>query len=165
MGWNHHLYPVTKLFNHPQRKFCVYSKTIPHFPQPQPLQTTNLLSSSVGFSSVQSLGCVQLFATPWTAAHQGIYHSTYSIWTSLLEVQRAFLVTQRVQNLLAMQGTWVQFLGWEDSLKKKMATHSSILAWEIHGQRNLAGYSSWDCKELDMTEGLTLSTLTNTPYR
>ena len=28
------------------------------------------------------------------------------------------------------QGTWV-FLGWEDPLGEKMATHSSILAWEI----------------------------------
>ena len=25
----------------------------------------------------------------------------------------------------------VQYLGWEDSLEKEMATHSSILAWEI----------------------------------
>ena len=25
-----------------------------------------------------------------------------------------------------------------------MATHSSILAWEFHGQRSLAGYSPWD---------------------
>ena len=32
-------------------------------------------------------------------------------------------------------------LGREDYLKKEMATHSSILAWEIHGQRSLAGYS------------------------
>ena len=30
-----------------------------------------------------------------------------------------------------MQETWVQFLGWEDPLEKEMATHSSILAWEI----------------------------------
>ena len=30
-----------------------------------------------------------------------------------------------------MQGTWVQFLGWEDPLEKEMATHSSIPAWEI----------------------------------
>ena len=30
-----------------------------------------------------------------------------------------------------MQEMWVQFLGWEDSLKKEMASHSSILAWEI----------------------------------
>ena len=26
---------------------------------------------------------------------------------------------------------WVQFLGWEDPLEKEMASHSSILAWEI----------------------------------
>ena len=30
-----------------------------------------------------------------------------------------------------MQETQVQFLGWEDSLVKEMATHSSILAWQI----------------------------------
>ena len=36
-----------------------------------------------------------------------------------------------VKNLPAMQETWVQPLGWEDPLKKGMATHSSILAWEI----------------------------------
>ena len=36
-----------------------------------------------------------------------------------------------VKNLLAMQKTWVQSLGWEDPLEKEMATHSSILAWRI----------------------------------
>ena len=30
-----------------------------------------------------------------------------------------------------MQETWVRFLGQEDPLEKEMATHSSILAWEI----------------------------------
>ena len=40
---------------------------------------------------------------------------------------------------------------------KGMATHSNILAGEFHGQRSLAGYSPWDCKELDTTELLTLS--------
>ena len=30
-----------------------------------------------------------------------------------------------------MQETQVQSLGWEDPLEKEMATHSSILAWEI----------------------------------
>ena len=39
----------------------------------------------------------------------------------------ASLVAQRVQNLPTMQGTWVQTLGWEDTLEKGMATHSSIL--------------------------------------
>ena len=35
-----------------------------------------------------------------------------------------------VKNLPAVQETQVLFLGWEDPLKKEMATHSSI-AWEI----------------------------------
>ena len=39
----------------------------------------------------------------------------------------ASLVAQMVKNLLAMQETWVRFLGWEDSLEKEMATHFSIL--------------------------------------
>ena len=34
-------------------------------------------------------------------------------------------------NLLVIQETWVQPLGWEDPLEKGMATHSSILAGEI----------------------------------
>ena len=36
--------------------------------------------------------------------------------------------------------------------KKEIATHPRILAWRIHGQRNLAGCSPWGRKELDMTE-------------
>ena len=36
-----------------------------------------------------------------------------------------------VKNLPAILETWVQSLGWEDPLKKEMATHSSILAWKI----------------------------------
>ena len=34
-----------------------------------------------------------------------------------------------------MQDMWVQSLSWEDALKKDMATHSSILAWEIPSDR------------------------------
>ena len=36
-----------------------------------------------------------------------------------------------VKNLPAMQETWIQPLGQEDHLEKEMATHSSILTWEI----------------------------------
>ena len=42
-----------------------------------------------------------------------------------------FPVAQLVKDLPAMQKTWVQSLGWEDPLKKRKATHSSILAWRI----------------------------------
>ena len=47
----------------------------------------------------------------------------------------------------------VQSLDLKDPLEEEMATHSSILAWRIPpGQRSLANYSPWGCKELDMTE-------------
>ena len=36
-----------------------------------------------------------------------------------------------VKNLSAMQETQIQSLAQEDPMKKEMATHSSILAWEI----------------------------------
>ena len=39
--------------------------------------------------------------------------------------------TQMVKNLPVMWETWVPSLGWEDSLEKGTATHSSILAWRI----------------------------------
>jgi len=35
------------------------------------------------------------------------------------------------------------------SPEKGMTTHPSILAWRIHGQRSLAAYSPWGCKEVD----------------
>ena len=41
------------------------------------------------------------------------------------------LVVQKVKNPPAMWETWVQSLGWEDSLEKGIATHSNILAWRI----------------------------------
>ena len=43
----------------------------------------------------------------------------------------ASLVAQTVKNLPAMQEIWLQSLGREDPLEEEMATHSSILAWEI----------------------------------
>ena len=48
---------------------------------------------------------------------------------------RAPLVAQTVKNLPAIQETWVQSLGWEDTLEKSIATHSSILAWRISMDR------------------------------
>ena len=42
-----------------------------------------------------------------------------------------------------MQKMWVQSLGQEGPLEKEMATHSSIVAWEIPWTEWLAGYSPW----------------------
>ena len=59
-----------------------------------------------------------------------------------------------VKNLPAMQETQVQSLGGEDPLEEEMATHSSILAWEIPQTEELVGYSPWGRKESNMTERL-----------
>ena len=48
-----------------------------------------------------------------------------------------------VKNLPAMQETQVQSPGGEDPLEEEMATHSSILAWEIPQTEELVGYSPW----------------------
>ena len=44
-----------------------------------------------------------------------------------------------------------QILGWKDPLEKEMATHSSILAWEIQWTEEPGGLQSKGSQELDMT--------------
>ena len=57
------------------------------------------------------------------AAREGIGYPLQHSWASL--------VAQLVKNSSAMWETWVRSLGWEESLEKGKATHSSILAWRI----------------------------------
>ena len=52
------------------------------------------------------------------------------------------VVSQMVQNLPAMQETQVRSLGWEDTLEKEMATHSSVLAWRIPSTAEPGGLPS-----------------------
>ena len=63
-----------------------------------------------------------------------------------------------IKNLPAVQETWVRSLGQEDPLEKRsipwvLAT-PVFLPGESHGQRSLAGYRSWGCKESYMIERL-----------
>ena len=51
-------------------------------------------------------------------------------------------MAQKVKCLPTMWETWVQSLGWEGLLEKQMATHSSILAWEIPWTEELGGLQS-----------------------
>ena len=48
-----------------------------------------------------------------------------------------------VENLPAMQETWVQILGLKDPLEKGIATHSSILAWRIPRREEPGGLQSF----------------------
>ena len=47
-----------------------------------------------------------------------------------------------VKNLPAMQDKQVQSLAQEDTLEKEMATHSSILAWEVPWTEEPGGLQS-----------------------
>ena len=47
-----------------------------------------------------------------------------------------------------LQETWVQSLSWKDPLEKEMATHSSILAWEIPLTEYPGGLQSTGLKSL-----------------
>ena len=57
-------------------------------------------------------------------------------------------MAQLVINLPALWETWVRSLGWEDTLEKGTATHSSILDWRIPWTSFLVH----GITELDMTE-------------
>ena len=58
----------------------------------------------------------------------------YQMWASL--------VVQLVENLPAMWETWIQSLGWEDTLEEGMATHSCFLAWRIPRAEEPGGLQS-----------------------
>ena len=51
-------------------------------------------------------------------------------------------MTQTVMNLPAVWDTWVRSLGREDPLKKAVAIHSSILAWDLSWTEEPGGLQS-----------------------
>ena len=67
-------------------------------------------------------------------------------------------MAQIVKNLPAVQEMQVQSLGQEDPLEKEIATHSSILAWEIPWTKESGGLQTRDCKELNTSEHAHTST-------
>ena len=81
-------------------------------------------------------------------AGEGIGYSLQYVWASL--------VVQWVKNCLQCRrpgfDPWVGKIPWR---RERLCTP---VFWpgELHGQRSLAGYFPWGCKELDMTEQLSL---------
>ena len=120
---------------------------------------------------MKSLSCVRLFGTTWTVACQAPPSMRFSRqeywnglpfpssrgfsqprdWSRVSGIASGLFVAQLVKSLLAMQETQIWSLGWEDPLEKEMAIHSVFLLGKSHGQRSLVSYSSWGCKESDMT--------------
>ena len=68
-----------------------------------------------------------------------------------IKIELASLLAQSVKNLPSMQETRVLSLGQEDPLEKDMATHPSILAWEIPWVEEPGRLQSMGSQELDMT--------------
>ena len=80
-----------------------------------------LHDSSVGKESACNAGIRGSIAGLGRYAAEGIVYPLHYSWASL--------AAQLVKNPPAMWESWVRSLGWEDSLEKGKATHSSILAW------------------------------------
>ena len=77
------------------------------------------------------------------------------LYVSSLNVYWGFPGGSDVKHLPARREARLQFLGWEDPLEKKMATHSSILAWKGPWTEEPGGLQSiWGRKELATTERL-----------
>ena len=89
------------------------SATHPLWPFLQPLSETQ------NFSPRLQTQCL----CSWSDSSHLFREILSDVWASLL--------AQMVKNPPEMQETWVQSLGWKDTLEKEMATHSSILAWRI----------------------------------
>ena len=116
--------------------------------------------------------CVLLFLKwlPKTCELVGFKHSwerkgaflTFLLWSKsqsretltvvpghvLFPTMMAFLVAQMVKNLPAMRETWDQSWGRKDPLEKRMATHSSILTWEIPWTEEPCGLQSMGSQKI-----------------
>ena len=79
--------------------------------------------SSVGEESACNAGHPGLIPGWGRSAREGIGYPPHYSWASQ--------VVQLVENLPAMWETWIRSLGWEDSMEKGTAIHSSILDWRI----------------------------------
>ena len=84
---------------------------------------TTFPDRSVGKESSCNAGDPSSILGSGRSAGEGIGYPLQYSWASL--------VAQLVKNLREMRDTWVRSLGWEDSLEKGKATHSSILTWRI----------------------------------
>ena len=76
------------------------------------------------------------FSQPLLAQLVSNYNSTAK-HLSLCPLREGFPGGAAVNNLSAMQETWVQSLGQEDPLEKEIAMHSSILVWRTPGTEEL----------------------------
>ena len=114
-------------------------KDLAHLPSPTP-RGWGTHPSRQGFAGT-SYGCPPPPVRPSRA--EAVLHFLNELFIFMEAYrQKASLVAQTVKNLPATQETWVRSLGREDPLEKRMATHSSILAWRISWTKEPGGLQS-----------------------
>ena len=113
---------------------CLLSpEAFTQFPQKstatQKSTSTQLTAGLVPPPSLALTQGISWFGFIYISSHLKSSHPSFSKYS--LSTYHYSLVAQTVKNPPAMQETWVQSLGQEDSPEEGMATHSSILAWRI----------------------------------
>ena len=145
------------------------------------LQARTLEWAAISFSNagkwkvkVKSLSCVWLLATPWTAAHQAppsMGFSRQEYWSGLPFPSPGDLPHPGMEpGSPALQADSLptkplgKSLIWVLGIISSFTDHNNLLRWqlvflpgEFHGQRSLAGYSPWGCKESYLIEWLSIS--------
>ena len=86
-------------------------------------------------------------------------HRVWYDWSDLTAAAHIYpnLVVQMVEKLPEMQETWVRYLGWEDTLEKGMATHSTDVSWKMSWTEKPGGLQSMGSQRVNTTEKLTVS--------
>jgi len=147
----HHFFRDTEQLHNLKDSLCWYFRITPNFLSLHHMSTNKYCVHRF----YMKWGCVSWVEGP-RASIMGYQSESWMFGIAANHnLRRVSLVAPTVKNPPSMQEKQVQFLDQKDSLEKGMATHSSILAGEFHGQRNLMGYSPWVLKELDMTDRLT----------
>ena len=107
---------------------------------------------------VTSLSRVRLLATPWTAAHQAppsMEFSRQEYWSGVplpsptFHHSRLKFKIRKSRDNRNSRHVWPWSTKWSQTKANSFVTRTRL--WICEGERSLACYSPWGCKELDMT--------------
>ena len=122
-----------------------------HSPPPKP-SLSSRTQADCGFINSVSLTFCSIYSPVIYLLKNLDYY--FLAW---LRLYWASLVAQRLKRLPGMRETRVRSLGWEDPLKKEMATHSSTLAWRIPWREEPGGLQSMGSKRVGYDWATSLS--------
>ena len=145
MLWHVSIFPSFVKMNNVSLFVCIYHVLLIH-------------SSLDDCFHVLSLDCFHLLAIMDSDAINTVFSYVFKTMLSIIwgvypyMMFGASMVAQMVKNLPPMWKIRVQSLGLENLLEKEMATHSSILAWEIPWAEKPGGLQPIGSQDLDTTQ-------------